>query len=219
MRKRSFFGLGLCRAVLFCLCIATAAVSLGLALRATPSLREKPGSKPSSHSVHPLLLAENSGKPKNSSPYEINFGADPNTPFRVHAELERWARNHNLLLVSDSPMRNLQDGLARVIQPGGLRFSLKMPEGVGRAWLYLDLVSYRPLGSYQFSQVHWLDIYSNGILLKILYQGGGSFLKTPYRLPIDREYARDGIVRIELRPSPGDSSWAIWDAFISKYKE
>lgn len=129
-------------------------------------------------------------------------------------ELELWARNHNLLVVSDLNYRNLLDGQAGIIKENGLSFRLYVQQ-MGRNYLYLDLVTYRPNGEYQFSKVRWMDVYGNGELLQTIYQGGGAFLESPIRIIIDREHARKGYVDIELRPSPGDGFWAIWDAFMS----
>lgn len=149
---------------------------------------------------------------------EVNFNDQSEGRFVTHQELVLWARNRNLLLVPDAPHRNMQDGLARVIPASGLYFELATPL-TGRAYLYLDLVAYRPHGVYQLPKVHWLDVRANGRLLGRIYQGGGNFLQSPQILVVDREHAPDGVLRLELRPSPGDAFIAIWDAFVSKHAE
>ena len=151
--------------------------------------------------------------------YEINFGLpEQGGALVTRHELELWARNRNMLVRPDSPRRNLQDELAEVIPETGLEFTLDMP-GTGRAYLYLDLVGYEPLSEPETGRVHWLEVFANGKLVATLYQGGGAFLQPPIAVLIEREHAMDRKLRVLLRPSPGDGTVAIWDAYVSRYLE
>jgi hypothetical protein len=172
-----------------------------------------------------LLLLLAGGPQAQASPedageiYEINFGADPASGrFITALELEAWARNQNLLLVPDRPFRELRDGVAAAIPPEGLYFELDAP-GPGRNYLYLDFATYRPLVNPNLPRVRWIEVIINGETAATLYQGGGAYLKSPEVVIIEREHAMDGKVRVWLRPSPGDGMFAIWDAFVSRYRE
>jgi len=151
--------------------------------------------------------------------YERNFGADLRSgDFITAVELEAWARNHNLALLPDTPLRNLQDYRAQVIPAGGLEFELDAP-GDGRVFLYLDFVSYRPLENPNLPKARWLEVFVNDRRIATLYQGAGVYLETPEILLIEREMAMDRRLRVRLRPAPGDGFFAIWDAFVSRHRE
>lgn len=151
--------------------------------------------------------------------YEHNFGAVVESgDFITAQELEAWARSHNLALLPDTPLRNLQDYRAQVIPSQGLEFELDAP-GNGRVFLYLDFVSYRPLENPNLPKARWLEVFVNDRLVATLYQGAGVYLEAPEILLIEREMAMDRRLRVRLRPAPGDGFFAIWDAFVSRHRE
>ncbi|MCB1173878.1 MAG: hypothetical protein KDK39_09945 [Leptospiraceae bacterium] len=166
---------------------------------------------------HELVRAKEDRQSSAKPVYEIDFNHESGQNFMVHAELELWARNRNLLLVPDDPGRNLQDGIAVVISEQGLFYQLDVPVR-GRSWLYLDLVRYKEGANRpQLHKLSWLDVYANRMRLTRIYQGAGALPDAVIRIPIDREHAPEGILQIHLRPAPGDSVWAIWDSYISRY--
>ncbi len=132
-------------------------------------------------------------------------------------ELDIWARNHNLALIPDSPLRDLQDFEAEVIPEQGAEFKLVAP-GAGRVFLYLDMVTFRTLST-ETMKVHWLDILVNGHPVRTIYSGGGADPVSPLIIPIDREFMDRRMLRIQLRPAPGDGFFAVWDAFVSPILE
>ena len=153
-------------------------------------------------------------------------------------ELAIWARGRNLIVMPDCPVR-MRDHVAELIDPRGLEFHLAAP-GAGRVFLYLDFATYRPLQSHRpyleseecrtsddmlyyrgtrdtgINKVHWLEIIVNGRVLKTLYQGGGTYLVSPIAVPVDREAAMGRSLKIRLLPSPGETYFAVWDAFVSR---
>ena len=152
-------------------------------------------------------------------------------------ELNVWARGRNLVLVDDCGLGGLKDGLAEVIPSRGLDFVLSSQTS-GRLFLYLDLVSFRPLqsfrahltplcrtgrdqvvvqdgGSVQLQKPFWLEVVVNGHVVKTLYQGGGTYIQSPVRVEIDRTIPRRGLLNVRLLPSPGDSFFAVWDVLVS----
>lgn len=149
---------------------------------------------------------------------EVNFGRRELVGrFMPARELELWARNHNLDLVPDSPLRDIQDFEAEVIPEQGADFKLVAP-GTGRVFLYLDLVTFRPLSA-ETMQVQWMDVLVNGQVVRTIYAGGGADLPSPVIIPIDREHMERRLLRIKLRPAPGDGFFALWDAFVSPILE
>lgn len=149
---------------------------------------------------------------------EINFGRKETIGrFMPSRELDIWARNHNLALVPDSPLRDLKDDEAEVIPEQGAEFSLVAP-GSGRVFLYLDMVVFRTLSA-ETMKVQWLDISINGRTIRTIYAGGGADLVSPLIIPVDREFMDRRVMRIKLRPAPGDGFFAIWDAFVSPILE
>ena len=97
-----------------------------------------------------------------------------------------------------------------------MNFELRAP-GTGRVYLVLDLVAFEPLEKATDLKVRWMEVFVNGHLLETVHQGGGVFVKSPLVLLIEREHAIDRRLRIQLRPSPGDGFFAIWDAYVSGY--
>ncbi len=177
-------------------------------------------------------------------PESIQFPRQPVLPaarFVTAGELAVWARNRNLVLVDDCGLGDLRDGVAELIPSTGLRFTLSAP-GKSRAFLYLDLVSFRPLpgfrphltpmcdttrdqvtipdsGNVQLRQPLWLEVIVNGRVVRTLYQGGGTYLQSPVRIAVDRELLRKRRLNVELRPSPGEAFFAIWDVVVSDSAE
>ncbi|MCB1314745.1 MAG: hypothetical protein KDK27_02270 [Leptospiraceae bacterium] len=154
--------------------------------------------------------------------YEWNFSHENSEYFLTFQEIETRARNRNLIAIPDSPGRNILDYEAGIIPQNGLEFELDVP-GQSRAFLYLDLVSYRPLtttsGNQTEGKVHWLEVWANNQRLALIYQGGGQNIESPVILTLEREMSQNRKVVVRLRPSPGDSTFAIWDAYISRYRE
>ena len=153
--------------------------------------------------------------------YEINFGRKRSGDGLVYSnELEAWARNRNLLLKPDLALRGLQDFEAALIPSSGLRFHLDAPV-FSRVYLYLDLVTYRPLGKNKQakSPLSWLEVIVNGRSLKISYQAfqSGPFLSSPLVIPVELEYIPEGKLEVFLRPAPHETKFAIWDAFVSSH--
>lgn len=152
-------------------------------------------------------------------PVEIDFGYQELAGSFVTArELEIWAGNRNLALIDDHGGRALQDFEAEVIAPNGLHFGLRAP-GRGRAYLYLDLVAYRPLPNHELPRVGWLEVLVNGHRMKMIYLGGQAFYRNPVIVTLDREHMPDRRLEITLRPSPGQALFAVWDAYVSNYRE
>ncbi len=150
---------------------------------------------------------------------EINFGRNTKDGLFVTAkELETWGLARNFHLRNDSPLKNIQDYEANYVPTTGLSFDLLAP-GNSRSYLYLDLVTFQPGPRYNLLRVQWLEIQINGRVKKTIYFGGGSFFESPVRITIDREEMMDRIVHVYLRPSPGDDTFAIWDAFVSPIQE
>lgn len=172
---------------------------------------------------------------------EINFGTDSGKEFITDRELRIWAANRNLALIGDCPYRNLNDGIAAVIPHYGLDFELNST-GNRRQFLYLDMVTYMPLSNFDESRaegycrpslagethygpvsgfdlpvVRWLEIVINGRKAGLVYMGGGAFLNTPLVIPVEREDLVRDKIHVQLRPSTGDTYFAIWDAFISEH--
>lgn len=157
-------------------------------------------------------------------PVEIDFGADPaHRHFITAREMELRARSLNLLLLPDDPARNLQDFRAETIPAYGKEFELRAP-GRGRVYLHLDMVSFAALDAEEgdaaatrHQKVRWMEIFVNGHLLKTVHMGGGVYVKSPLVLLIEREHTMDRRLRVRLRPAPGDSFFAIWDAYVSRH--
>jgi len=152
------------------------------------------------------------------SPSEINFGHDLGGPFITAKELEAWAESRNLDLVPDAPLKNIQDYEAVSVPVTGLEFTLSVPYR-GRNYLYLDMVTFRERENPADIRLQWMDIFVNGRMMKTVYLGRGAYPENPLRITIDRENAPDGKTVVFLRPSPGDSSFALWDAFTSRYTD
>ncbi len=171
---------------------------------------------------------------------EILF-SNENSPdgFITYRELAVWANARNLGVVADCPIRDLQNHIAAVIPRTGFRFHLKVPEKK-RMYLYLDLVSFRPLSNFQkgseesyclpsyssspfttrektydLPQIHFLEVRFGGRKTARIHMGGGVFPVTPVVLPVDREHYSDGILKVELRPSGSGAFFAIWDVSLS----
>jgi hypothetical protein len=66
--------------------------------------------------------------------------------------------------------------------------------------------------------VRWLDVYIGEELVETIYAGGQIRRKHIEIIPVYPEQAPSGLVEIRLRPGTGEAFFAIWDAFISKYK-
>ena len=173
-------------------------------------------------------------------PASIQFPRQPiggGTRLVTAGELNVWGRSRNLVLVDDCGLGGLKDGLAEVIPSTGLDMVLSAP-GPGRLFLYLDLVSFRPLpgfrphltplcdtgrdqlvipdhGRVQLQKPLWLEVIVNGHVLKTLYQGGGTYIQSPVRVTIDRVIPQRGRLEVRLLPSPGDSFFAVWDVLVS----
>lgn len=154
-------------------------------------------------------------------------------------ELSIWGKGRNMYLLPDCPNGDLQDHIAKVIPPEGISFYLNTP-GQGRVFLYLDIVSYRPLSAYRphldgnkcdternvvsfpmvkgskFNRVRWLEVIVNNRPLGMIYQGDNLYIQSPLRLTVDREFLMRKSMHIQLIPSPGDTFFAIWDAYVSK---
>jgi hypothetical protein len=158
-------------------------------------------------------------RPVEEWPVELDFGYRELAGSYVTArELEIWAGNRNLTLLEDHGARNLRDFEAEVIAPSGFRFGLRAP-GRGRAYLYLDLAAYRPRENHELPRVAWLEILVNDQELGMVYLGGNAFYRNPVVLTVDREHMPDRKLEITLRPSPGQSLFAIWDAYVSTHRE
>ncbi len=165
------------------------------------------------------LLERQKTRPIVEWPVELDFGyRELAGGFITARELEIWAGNRNLSLLDDHPGRNLQDFEAEVIPPAGLSFGLRAP-GQGRAYLYLDLVAYRPLANHELPRVGWLEIIVNGKVLEMQYLGGKAFYSNPVVVTVDREHMPDRTLNVTLRPSPGQGVFAIWDAYVSPYRD
>ena len=157
-------------------------------------------------------------------PVEIDFGADPaHRHFITAREMELRARSLNLLLLPDDPARNLQDFRAETIPAYGKEFELRAP-GRGRVYLHLDMVSFAALDAEEGDaaatrrqKVRWMEIFVNDHLLKTVHMGGGVYVESPLGLLIEREHTMDRRLRVRLRPAPGDSFFAIWDAYVSRH--
>ena len=163
-----------------------------------------------------LFVLAAPGSARTLSPLEIDFGQDLENPnFMTARELEIRARNLNLVLLPDDPGRNLQDFRAETIPASGLNFQLRAP-GSGRVYLYLDMVAFAPMEQATELKVRWLEIFVNGHRLRTIHQGGGAFPESPQVLLIEREHTMDRELRVQLRPSPGDGFFAIWDAYVSR---
>lgn len=173
--------------------------------------------------------------------FEINFNSTvQSTRFITERELEIWASARNLAVIPDCPGRNLSDGEAAVIPHQGLEFTLSS-RGLKRQFLYLDLVSFAPLqtfhrmrtdlycqgsrdpevrisgSGYDLPEVHWLAVFVNGKRRKLLYLGGGVFLKTPIAIAVEREDIQKGKIHVRLSPNTGNDYFAIWDAYLSDH--
>ena len=174
------------------------------------------------------------------SPTLINFPRK-GKEFSRTEELDIWARNRNLLLIPDCSTGGIRNHVAESIPPHGVQFELEAP-GEGRAFLYLDLVSFRPLQAYKpfkesflcnpdrdrefypdatrlSPRVRWLEVIVNGRVVKTIHKGAGVFIHSPIMITIDREWSQDRKLNVFLRPSPGEGYFAIWDAFVSQYQE
>ncbi len=171
---------------------------------------------------------------------EMNFNHENSSSgFITSRELRIWASQRNLALAPDCPLQNLQDFEAATIPAEGISFSLQ-PRYHGRQYLYLDLVTYTPLSEanpegdeglcspsltgsrrvqgaeLDLPSMQWLTIYVNGKKTRTLYMGRDVLIQSPVVIPIEREYLQGGKISVLLRPGPGDSIFAIWDAFLSR---
>lgn len=178
--------------------------------------------------------------PDSFPPSSIQFPVRPidaNSRFVTARELRVWARSRNLVLVDDCGLGGLRDGVAAVVPSTGLEFEL-IARGTGRRFLYLDIVSFVPLGAYrphsmitcdtgrdqisfpgrsdvQLERPLWLEVSVNGKVLKTLYQGGGTFIVPPVRITVERDVPKHGKLKVRLLPSPGEAFFAVWDVMVS----
>jgi hypothetical protein len=174
-------------------------------------------------------------------PDRINFGRSAKYgKFITAAELSVWGSSRNLKLIHDCPFKDLADYEAEVIPVHGMNFVMNAP-GEGRVYLYLDMVTFLPSDEYEkdgeknycnqkkehssFSNkaalmqgIRWLEILVNGKSLRTIYEGNGTFIHSPIVVVIDREHMTRRKLEITLRPSPGESLFGIWDAFVVKSK-
>jgi hypothetical protein len=173
------------------------------------------------------------------APTEIDFGhAEEHGRFFSGIEIEQWAVSRNLLPLPDCNLRDLADGEAEIISPDGMEFDLKSP-GPGRVFVYLDMVVFRPRSSYNpllddihckagedrveaeprmvqdVKQVRWMSVEVNGRVLKTVYVGGTTFLRSPLVVAVPREYNGERL-KVRLTVSPGEGFFAVWDAFASR---
>lgn len=174
--------------------------------------------------------------------HEINFGKSSKYGRYITAsELSQWGLNRKLSLVRDCSFRDLQDFEAEVIGASGMQFTLDAP-GEGRIFIYLDLVTFLPQTHYEPSQdeqyclsseesryypefknavsgVRYLEIIVNGHSLKTVYTGEGTFLLSPVKIEVDREFIFRRKLNVTLKPSPGETFFAVWDVYTSKHGE
>jgi hypothetical protein len=170
--------------------------------------------------------------------------SNENSPygFMTYRELAIWGSSRNLGAVADCPQHELQNHIAALIPVTGLKYNLYVPYKK-RMYLYLDLVSFRPLTDFKkgsesqyctpslsgqslhtektfdLPQIQYLEVRFNGLPVKRIYMGGGVFPVTPVIIPVDRENVVKGVLRVELRPSGSGVFFAIWDSFISQWTE
>lgn len=179
----------------------------------------------------PLVAAE--------APTEIDFGHnEDHGRFFSSVEIDQWAVSRNLVALPDCGLRDLNDGEAEIISPDGMEFVLKSP-GPGRVFVYLDMVVFRPRSNYNpllddvhcqagsdriqveprmvqdVKQVRWMSVEVNGRILKTVYVGGTTFLRTPLVVEVPREY-NAARLNVRLSVSPGEGFFAVWDAFVSR---
>lgn len=208
---------------------------------------ERVGSSPGHPVIYiffSLLLGCTPALHSDDLPVDINFNQYTRYgKFITERELDIWAAARNLAVVPDCPLKELQDHEAELIPSYGMNFNLFAP-GRGRTFLYLDLVTFLPRAKYDpyrvsdycdiipeeesivysdtvsrslIPDVRWIEIIVNGRVLKRLYSGAGSFIRSPVKITVEREDAFRRNLQITLLPSPGDLFFGVWDITVSPF--